>query len=147
VTGQQCAGGVGSRRAAEDQVMPARKPVSSFRPTSFSFPCARTQDVNVADTGTTQAPGSHPQPFPISSFPYTTPFPVRYQSPPPHPNSSFACSAPPACDLPALVPALSFSPKLKRFLRDLGITGPSRGAFTLLGPDSVSYTRFLFDFW
>jgi hypothetical protein len=114
VTGQQCAGGVGSRRAAEDQVMPARKPVSSFRPTSFSFPCARTQDVNVADTGTTQAPGSHPQPFPISSFPYTTPFPVRYQSPPPHPNSSFACSAPPACDLPALVPALSFFPEAEK---------------------------------
>ena len=33
--------------------------------------------------------------------------------------------AAPACNLPALVPALSFSPKLKRFLRDLGITGPS----------------------
>jgi transposase len=26
---------------------------------------------------------------------------------------------------------------LKRFLRDLGITGPSRGAFTLLGPDFI----------
>ena len=26
---------------------------------------------------------------------------------------------------------------LKRSLRDLGITGPSRGAFTLLGPDSI----------
>ena len=35
---------------------------------------------------------------------------------------------------------LSLPPKLwslKRFLRDLGITGPSRGAFTLLGPDSM----------
>jgi hypothetical protein len=40
----------------------------------------------------------------------------------------------------ALMPALSLSPKLwslKRSLRDLGITGPSRGAFTLLGPDSI----------
>jgi len=26
---------------------------------------------------------------------------------------------------------------LERLLRDLGITGPSRGAFTLLGPDSI----------
>ena len=25
----------------------------------------------------------------------------------------------------------------ERLLRDLGITGPSRGAFTLLGPDSI----------
>ena len=45
-------------------------------------------------------------------------------APPPHPNSSFACSAPPAYDLSALVPALLLSPKLKRFLRDLEITGP-----------------------
>ena len=26
---------------------------------------------------------------------------------------------------------------LERLLRDLGITGPPRGAFTLLGPDSI----------
>ena len=29
-----------------------------------------------------QAPGRHPQPFPISSFPYTAPFPVRSPSHP-----------------------------------------------------------------
>ena len=63
----------------------------------------------------------------------------------PHPNSSLACSAPSACDLPALVPALSFSPKLKRFLRDLGITGPSGEHLPYW--DQISYTRFLFDFW
>ena len=40
------------------------------------------------------------------------------------PTSPFACSAPPACDLSALVPALSLSPEAERFLRDLGITGP-----------------------
>ena len=45
----------------------------------------------------------------------------------------------------ALVPALSFSPKLKRFLRDLGITGPSGEHLPYW--DQISYTRFLFDFW
>ena len=53
--------------------------------------------------------------FPISSFPYTTPFPVRSTSPP----QLFLCSAPPAGDLSALVIVLSLSPKLKRSLRDL----------------------------
>ena len=48
-------------------------------------------------------------------------------APPPLPTSSFACSASPACELNALVFALSLSPKLwslKRFLRDPGIKGP-----------------------
>ena len=43
-----------------------------------------------------------------------------------------------ACHLSAL--SHSLSPKLwslKRFLRDLGVTGPPRGAFTLSGPDSI----------
>ena len=80
--------------------------------------------------------------FPISSFPYTAPFPVRS---PPHPNPSFACSAPPACNLFALVPALSPFLKLKRFLRDLGITGPSGEHLPYW--DQISYTRFLFEFW
>ena len=42
--------------------------------------------------------------------------PTLHQSrcaPPPHPTSSFACSAPPACILSALVPVLSHSMKLK----------------------------------
>jgi len=47
--------------------------------------------------------------------------------------------------LSALVPALSLPPKLKRFLRDLGITGPP--GEHLLYWDQISYTRFLFDFW
>ena len=85
-----------------------------------------------------QAPGRHPQPFPISSFPYTTPSPVRSTSLP----HLCLCMQLPACHLSALVFALSpsLSPKLwslKRFLRDLGITGPSRRAFTLLGPDFI----------
>ena len=41
-----------------------------------------------------QAPGRHPQPFPISTFPYTAPFPAR-SSRSPLPPSSFACSVPP----------------------------------------------------
>ena len=56
-------------------------------------------------------------------------------APPPHSTSSFACSAPPACDLPALVPALSSSPKLKRPLWDLEIAGPP-------GENSPTGTRF-----
>ena len=59
---------------------------------------------------------------------------------PPLPTFSFACCAPPACDLSVLMLELSLSPKLwslKRSLRDLGITGPPRGAFTLLGLDSI----------
>jgi hypothetical protein len=60
-------------------------------------------------------------------------------APPPHPTSSFACSAPPACDLPALVPALSSPLKLKRFFRDLGITGPPGEHLPYW--DQISYTR------
>ena len=69
-------------------------------------------------------------------------------------HAAFKVSLAPACrgdrDLPvyasALMPASAsaLSPSttrkvwsLKRFLRDLGVTGPPRGAFTLLGPDSI----------
>ena len=40
-----------------------------------------------------QAPGRHPQPFPISSSPYTAPFPVRSYSPP----QLFLCLQRPTC--------------------------------------------------
>ena len=42
----------------------------------------------------------------------------------------------------ALVPALSFSPKLKSFLRDLEITGPPGEHLPYW--DQIPYTRFLF---
>ena len=50
---------------------------------------------------------------------------------PPLPTFSFACCAPPACDLSDLMPALSLSPKLwslKRSLRDLGIPRSPTGS-------------------
>ena len=50
---------------------------------------------------------------------------------PPLPTFSFACCAPPACDLSDLMPALSLSPKLwslKRSLRDLGIPRSPKGS-------------------
>ena len=65
-------------------------------------------------------------------------------APPPHPNPFFACSTTPACDLFALVSALSFSTKLKRFLRDLEIAGPPGEHLPYW--DQISYTRSLFDF-
>ena len=66
-------------------------------------------------------------------------------APPPLPNSFFACSAPPAGDLPALVIVLSLSPKLKRPLWDLEIAGPPGEHLPYWA--QISYTRFLFDFW
>ena len=50
-----------------------------------------------------QAPGKHPLPFPVSSSLYTAPDPVRH---PASPTSFFACCAPSARDLPAMVFAL-----------------------------------------
>ena len=66
---------------------------------------------------------------------HLTPTPVCLPFLPPNPLPLHAHSK-----LDVLMPALLPPPKLwslKRFLRDLGITGPSRGAFTLLGPDSI----------
>jgi len=81
-------------------------------------------------------------PVPLLLVPLHCAFPG---APPPHPNPSFACSTPPACDLSALVPVLSLSMKLKKFLRDLGITSPPGEHLPYWDP--ISYTRFLFDFW
>ena len=61
------------------------------------------------------------------------------------PTFSFACSAPPACHLSALVPALSLPLVFERLLRDLGITGPPGEHLPYW--DQIPYTRFLFDFW
>ena len=75
-------------------------------------------------------------------------FPTLHHSrcaPPPHPTSSFACSASPACDLFTLVPVLSLQPKLKRPLWDLEIAGPPGEHLPYW--DQISYTRFLFDSW
>jgi len=66
---------------------------------------------------------------------HLTPTPVCLPFLPPNPLPLHAHSK-----LDVLMPALSPSTKfwsLKRSLRDLGITGPLRGAFTLLGPDSI----------
>ena len=66
-------------------------------------------------------------------------FRCAFPFPPPHSLPLHAHS-----ELDVLMPVLSPSTKLwslKRLLRDLGITGP-RGAFTLLGLDSISRPDF-----
>jgi hypothetical protein len=83
-------------------------------------------------------------PTTVSSSPRSPTLHHSRCAPPPLPNPSFACSTPPACDLSASVPALSPSMKLKRFLRDLGITSPPGEHLPYWDP--ISYTRFLFDF-
>ena len=60
-----------------------------------------------------QAPGRHPQPGDRSPSRRSPTLHHSRCAPPPHPNSSFACSAPPASHLSALVIALSLSMKLK----------------------------------
>jgi len=66
----------------------------------------------------------------------------------PHQSNHESGSAVPlryqAKETPGL-PALSLPPKLQRFLRDLGITGPSGEHLPYW--DQISYTRFLFYFW
>ena len=96
-------------------------------------------------------------PLSLAHFLYTHPAGIR-QTPTtvPHLLAPLPCTIPGALNLPSPPFPLHAAPHpratclsdvcidtstealvLERLLRDLGITGPSRGAFTLLGPDSI----------
>ena len=73
----------------------------------------------------------HPQPFPISSFPYTAPFPVRSTSPP----QLFLCMQRlTRMRLVCLGVCIVSFPEPKKAPLGPRNRRPSRGAFTLLGP-------------
>ena len=77
-----------------------------------------------------QAPGRHPQPFPISSFPYTAPFPVRPTSPP----QLFLCmQRPTRMRLDCLGACIVIFPEAEKVPSGPWNHRSLREAFTLLG--------------
>ena len=81
-----------------------------------------------------QASGRHPQPFPISSFPYTAPFPVRSTSPP----QLFLCmQRPTRMRLACLGACIVIFPEAEKVPSGPWNHRSLRGAFTLLGPDFI----------